>query len=290
MQPIHNNRPTRHLTICVCAVLVAAWTLLLPGCASVPKQREAKPLLSMGAVAPQPRQLAELLIEGHGTNNDGVVKLQGRMLRLTGQATRDLLAIAEEARLQRDWDTQYAALYLTAISEDQRQSAARWNSYALMFRDLPNYAAAALSDTVDQDIALAEQANGGLSAESSTVHMARRARASQEYRMASVEYEAAQGYFDDDESRIELARIQAHAAGKLGRGDLGPEFELQVQQLLAKTRSDLWESQADRADSIFAGNYRECRNRLEAAKRRADDALTVYEQGQRPLPCGSGEH
>ena len=108
--------------------------------------------------------------------------------------------------------------------------------------------------------------------------------------MASAEYEAAQGHFDDDESRIELARILAHAAGKLGRGDLGPEFELQVEQLLAKTRSDLWESQADRADSIFSGRYREYRNRLEAARRRAANALTIYQQGQRSFPCGSDEH
>jgi hypothetical protein len=282
MHMTHRIPSTTRFICCLIAPLFAAATLLLPGCASAPALPSATSTPTLGAVGSPPRSLGEILIEGEEANGDGFVRVHERELMLSGSMTNDLLAISDAARAEGDAETRYAALHLATVTSAPYQRGTCWDRYALMLSELPNYGAVALVDVIDEDIALSESAGRGLSNASGRAHAARRARAAKEYNLARAEYEAAQGYIDDDEEMIERARVRAHAAGILDRGDSGHEFQIAVANLLSATRGDLWESQANRADDVFDGGREEWLRRIESARRRASNALRLYLQGTTP--------
>jgi hypothetical protein len=263
------------------AVLPVAIVAALAGC-SIPTASRPAGVASLGAVDEEPIDISEYLIEGPGSDGDGAVDIGSTTITLVRSPHVDLLAISDAAGADGDRVTQYAALHLATCLSPAIERAACWQRYALLFGELPPCGAAALADAIDDDVMLAESLSGGISADCSIAYRGRMARAESEFSVARMQYESAQGWVDDDEDQVVSARVHAHAAGVLNAGDSRTDLSLAIQQLLARTRGDLWENQANVADQTFVGGRAEWRRKIEWARQRALNTKLAYERGDVP--------
>ena len=78
------------------------------------------------------------------------------------------------------------------------------------------------------------------------------------------------------------ARVRAHAAGAIDHGDSDWQFTLKLDRLLTSTRGDLWETQANAADSTFVGGRAEWHRELNWGRVRARNAIDLYGRGIEP--------
>jgi hypothetical protein len=292
-----NTRIVRFLS----ALLLAAVIPFLSGCSGVHRVATAEDASSsgtavsaadahashnppsMGAVATKPLELAELFMEGPSADGDGRILLRGVDVVLSGQQALDLIAIGDAANGHQDYATQYAALLAAMYVATPAQRQTCWERYAVLFQELPLTGAAALADLIREDIELAERYGNGITSDASVAQQARRSRAANEYFTADREYQQAQGYLDDDEELIITARGRAHAAGVIHLGDSDWSFMRKIDRLLADTRGDLWEHQADAADSTFQAGRWEWRRELHSGRVRARNAIELYRRGIEPI-------
>jgi hypothetical protein len=229
-----------------------------------------------------PVSLGEFLIEGNAANGDDIVLIRGQSIGLGGDEHQGLIEIADAAALYGDFATQYGAIALaTAIAPRESQRDA-WNRYAALFGSLPACGAAALSEALPQDIEQSEARGAGLAAFSSIAYSSLGERAALELGRAESMYQSAHGWFDDDESMIERARVLAFAAHAMNRTNPDSSLTHRAEEALASTRGDLYEHQLDRADRVFKCDRDQWRSSIEWARSRAATTLELYESGRLP--------
>lgn len=259
-------------TVSIAGLLMLALSLPLGGCASTQQRRLSSP----GSVSGQPIDIAEYLVEGAQSNADRQVSVGDTTVALVGDASRDLLSIADAAEEEYDPITQYAALHLAVELAPPHAQRECWTRYARLFAWLPATGAAALTAAVDGDVERAERSCGALLANTSVATRARKERANSLHCEAYRQYLNAQGWFDDDEDMIMAARIDALCASKLMQGDSDPDASHDLERLLTLTRGDLADNQAAAANRTFDGGVREWSGRLVWAQQRAQAVKDAY--------------
>jgi hypothetical protein len=267
--------PSRTLS-CMVFALIA-----ITGCTTSPNQV----LMSPGMVSSRETsgvKAAEILVEGRDSDGDGNVIIGNRIIVLSNPDYVDLMAIANVALSYRDFELAYAANILAIEFCPVPLRYQPWEQFTRIFDAAPLGGQVALSELLSSDIVNHESGANGLDT-SSSIAIVEVSRTAMSYLSEGESgYQNAKGWRDDDEDAIMNARLVCLGAGALNRIAPASDVSMRVENLMAATRSDLWEGQANSVMTVFDNDCKSWRYKFQAAQLRAQVTMSLYELGMQP--------
>ena len=261
---------------CIVFALIA-----ITGCTTSPNQVLMSP--GMGSSRETSGvKAAEILVEGRDSDGDGKVIIRNQIIVLANPDYVDLMAIANVALSYRDFELAYAANILAIEFCPVPLRDQPWEQFIRIFDAAPLGGQVALSELLSSDIVNHESGANGLDT-SSSIAIVEVSRTAMSYLSKGESgYQNAQGWCDDDEDAIMDARLICLGAGALNRIAPASDVSMRVENLMAATRSDLWEWQANSVMTVFDNDCKSWRGRLQIAQQRADCTMSLYELGMQP--------
>jgi hypothetical protein len=236
------------------ALLTSVLLGLIGGCRATPITSPTEPVATADSSRLVATQVAEQVVEGSRANRDGEVTIGYSTVELSGQVADDLCKIHEAASRNDDHDLALAAAMTLLQVGGTRGTSAAWLAIARTLTECPSGLAVAIIKRLPELITTTETScEHPLSAGAVEVRRAAIRRGLLKFHAADATYEAAQGFWDDDERQIVKAMLIGTESMRLFiAAGVDVTDAVNVSSVLAKCESDLWAGDVASARALWS--------------------------------------